>query len=38
MLEGLIQSYLDHFGKDWAPRDEREPQYRDSPDRKQALL
>ena len=37
MLEGLIQTYVESFGRGWSPRDERDPRFRDSPSLQSAL-
>jgi|GEM_PF-7134799 len=37
MLEGLIQAYIENFGRGWQPRDERGPRFRDSPSLQSAL-
>jgi len=37
MLEGLIQSYFDAFGRAWVPRCETNAQVRDSQSRRSAL-
>lgn len=37
MLEGLIQSYLETFGRGWQPRCEPHQHFRDSPSCRSAL-
>ena len=37
MLEGLIHSYLESFGRGWHPRCEPDQHFRDSPSRRTAL-
>ena len=38
MLEGLIQSYLEHFSRAWVPRDEVLQRFRDSPSAQTTLI
>ena len=37
MLEGIMQAYLEAFGRGWQPRDERHARLRDSPGQNSAL-
>ena len=37
MLEGLIQAYIESFGRAWQPREERYAPFRDSPSARTAL-
>ena len=37
MLEGLIHSYLESFGRGWHPRCEPDQHFRDSPSGRTAL-
>lgn len=37
MLEGLLQSYLDSYGRGWRPRCEPHQHFRDSPSGRTAL-
>lgn len=37
MIDGLMQAYLESFGRVWQPRDERHQRFRDSPSQQTAL-
>ena len=37
MLEGIMQAYLEAFGRGWQPRDDRPARLRDSPGQFSAL-